>query len=218
MTKDFSIQILAEDLKLLLDSLQIDKAVFIGHSMGGLTVQAFFEKYPEQVLGLGLWDTGVKMPFGYGIKTTFYILGQMSFLIGLLLSYPISPLFRFMLAQCWKVMFKEGGKSPAYLKYVPSVKALSKKAVIRAAAALSEYDGQKAAQMNQIPTMLLQGKYDKMAPPMPLALKLKKLIPHAKLYIVEKAGHFPPNEQPDEVKTYLDEILKSNFFLRQKDG
>jgi pimeloyl-ACP methyl ester carboxylesterase len=59
--------------------------------------------------------------------------------------------------------------------------------------------------------MLLQGKYDKMAAPMPLAQKLQKLIPHAKLYLVENAGHFPPNEQPDEVKTYLDEFLKAIF-------
>lgn len=46
---EFSYDLLAEDLKALMDSLFIPKAHLIGHSMGGKTVMRFAELYPDQV-------------------------------------------------------------------------------------------------------------------------------------------------------------------------
>ncbi len=45
---------LAEQIKQLLWHLGIDKAVWIGHSLGGYVSLAFAEKFPAQVQGLGL--------------------------------------------------------------------------------------------------------------------------------------------------------------------
>ena len=46
---EFSYDLLAEDLKTLMDSLFIPRAHLIGHSMGGKTVMRFAELYPDQV-------------------------------------------------------------------------------------------------------------------------------------------------------------------------
>lgn len=45
---------MAEDLRLFMDALEIDEAVLIGHSMGGILIQDFTVTYPERVTGLVL--------------------------------------------------------------------------------------------------------------------------------------------------------------------
>jgi pimeloyl-ACP methyl ester carboxylesterase len=50
----FSMRLLAEDLVALLDRLKIDKAVVVGHSMGGYVALAFAHAYPNRLAGLGL--------------------------------------------------------------------------------------------------------------------------------------------------------------------
>ncbi|HEX5076835.1 MAG TPA: alpha/beta hydrolase [Gemmatimonadaceae bacterium] len=49
---------LVEDLRQLLDSLRIDRAVLGGWSMGGNEITRFAERYPERVAGLIYFDAG----------------------------------------------------------------------------------------------------------------------------------------------------------------
>ena len=44
-----------------MDSLQMHKAVFIGHSMGGAVALTLGLQHPERVLGLGLVGTGARL-------------------------------------------------------------------------------------------------------------------------------------------------------------
>ncbi len=53
----YSMTDMASDIAGLLDRLQIDKAVIVGHSMGGYVALAFARAFPERVLGLGLVST-----------------------------------------------------------------------------------------------------------------------------------------------------------------
>ncbi len=50
----YSMRLLAEDLLHLLDRLEIEKAVVVGHSMGGYVALAFAKAYPQRLSGLGL--------------------------------------------------------------------------------------------------------------------------------------------------------------------
>lgn len=56
---DYTAYAMAEDLKELLDTLFIKKATFLGHSMGGRTVLAFGEKFPEMVEKMIIEDMGI---------------------------------------------------------------------------------------------------------------------------------------------------------------
>ncbi|HLF79667.1 MAG TPA: alpha/beta hydrolase [Dehalococcoidia bacterium] len=47
----------AEDLRALLDTLGIDRAVLVAQSMGGRTCMGFAAAYPQRVLGLVMCDT-----------------------------------------------------------------------------------------------------------------------------------------------------------------
>ncbi|KAA2240528.1 alpha/beta hydrolase [Chitinophaga agrisoli] len=54
LTYPLSIDSMADFVHAILLAEGIDKAVIAGHSMGGYVALAFAEKYPDQVLGLGL--------------------------------------------------------------------------------------------------------------------------------------------------------------------
>lgn len=51
---DYEITDMAEDIVMLLNSLQIERATLIGHSLGGYVSLAFAENYPEKLSGLSL--------------------------------------------------------------------------------------------------------------------------------------------------------------------
>lgn len=209
LAKDVSIDALASDINALLEQLKVQKAILVGHSMGGMVSQAFYHKYPEKVIALGLWDTGSRFGFGYGIGTLFYQIRILLAVFGMLLVYPITPLFMGILAKSWRIGFKKMGKSELYRKYVGDVRSLKKKAVTRAVLALSSTNLTDKLKNIKVPTMILQGKADKYEVPIQAARILEKNIQNSKLYIVEKASHFAPIEQIDEVKKYFSEFLSS---------
>ncbi|BDD86544.1 3-oxoadipate enol-lactonase [Desulfofustis limnaeus] len=58
----YTIELLTEDVRALLDALEIDAVHFVGLSMGGFTAQMLALEYPERVLSLSLCDTACAMP------------------------------------------------------------------------------------------------------------------------------------------------------------
>jgi pimeloyl-ACP methyl ester carboxylesterase len=55
----YTVADMAADIAGLLDALQIEKAVIVGHSMGGYVALAFARAYPQRLAGLGLVSTQV---------------------------------------------------------------------------------------------------------------------------------------------------------------
>ena len=60
----------------------------------------------------------------------------------------------------------------------------------------------------QLPTLLIWGKNDTVTPPF-VAEEFHKLIPHSKLYFIDKCGHAPMMEVPGEFNDLLDNFLQS---------
>ena len=53
----YTMSIMAADVLALMDKLEIDRAVLVGHSMGGYVCLAFAHEYPDRLSGLGLIAT-----------------------------------------------------------------------------------------------------------------------------------------------------------------
>lgn len=56
-----TLQLWAQDLAALLDALEIERAVIIGHSMGGVITQRFGIDFPEKTLGLLFMSTSSRL-------------------------------------------------------------------------------------------------------------------------------------------------------------
>lgn len=52
-----SMELMADCVKAVLDHLNIQKSVMIGHSMGGYVTLSFAEKFPENLFGMGLFHS-----------------------------------------------------------------------------------------------------------------------------------------------------------------
>ncbi len=50
----YTVEMMADDLVALIQRLELDKPVLLGHSLGGYVALAFAEKYPELISGFGL--------------------------------------------------------------------------------------------------------------------------------------------------------------------
>lgn len=60
----------------------------------------------------------------------------------------------------------------------------------------------------QVPTLLIWGKNDIVTPPF-VAEEFKKLIPNSQLEFIDKCGHAPMMEVPNEFNTILENFLQS---------
>jgi pimeloyl-ACP methyl ester carboxylesterase len=54
---EHSIALMAQSVKVVLDSLSIDQCVVVGHSMGGYVALSFARQYPDVIKGLGLFHS-----------------------------------------------------------------------------------------------------------------------------------------------------------------
>ena len=57
----------ADDLAAMLDALEVDRALVVGHSMGAFVSVRFAERHPDRVAGLVLIDGGLPVPNPGGI-------------------------------------------------------------------------------------------------------------------------------------------------------
>lgn len=55
---EVSVYHMADDINVLMDKLKINKAVIAGFSRGGIITSAFYDAYPDKILGLMLVDGG----------------------------------------------------------------------------------------------------------------------------------------------------------------
>ncbi len=162
-----------------LDGLEIERASLIGHSMGGAIAQTVALEFPERVAGLALVGTGAKLrvapQFLQGIQNDFEntarLLVENYFAPGAALSFKEKSL-RQLLAT---------GSAVTYNDF----------------AACDAFDVRERVSLINAPTLVVCGRDDKMTP-LKSSEYLAQHVPHARLAIIENAGHMVMLEQAGE--------------------
>lgn len=191
----YSMRLLAEDLRALMDNMKIDKAVMAGHSMGGYVCLAFAKAYPNRLAGLGLVATQAAADL---------------------------PERRASRQQMIEEVRRKGIKAvaetmaPALTCQASLVEVLRKmimpmnpKGVVSSLKGMAERpNAQEWLSTITVPTVVIAGTEDKIIP-LERPKIMVQLLGRAWLAEVNGAGHVPMMEQPEAVSQALLQLLNS---------
>jgi pimeloyl-ACP methyl ester carboxylesterase len=168
----------------------LNRAAFIGHSMGGAIALEMALQYPENVLALGLLATGTRLPIPPDILTD-----------------AASP-----------TTYRKATEAISHLAFSPSTDAHLIELVVRRMAeirqsvmhgdllACNDFDVTERIERIRQSTLVLCGTDDRMTP-LRYSQFLADTIPSGKLVVVPTAGHMVMLERPQAVAEALDSFL-----------
>jgi pimeloyl-ACP methyl ester carboxylesterase len=211
----YTLAFFAQTVARLLDTLGIDMAVLVGHSMGAAVAQRLALAQPRQaerlvLIGGGLPTQPRRPPAPVwlfltpGLGEIFYTslrrsqeqayatLGPYYHDLG-----GMPPADRaFLRERVWARVWSAGQRRA----FLSALRWLAIDQMMRA------NSFRMLLASLQIPTTIIWGEYDLIAPPAAGAA-MAELLPQAQLHVVAGSGHLPHQEQPDQVIEALHEIL-----------
>ncbi len=191
------------DLYSVIDGLNLDKPVLCGLSMGGYIALRAVEKEQKRFKALILCDTRSQSDDNEGKLKRAMAINQIN-------TEGLSAFVEPFVTNCfWKqTVRKQTGLFNGILESSKKHNPIGVKGGL--IAMLSRTDTTKALKKFKLPTLILVGKYDALTPPEVME-KMAKKIKKSDFYVVPKAGHMAPLENPKFVN---DKIMK---FLRDLD-
>ncbi|MFC1665463.1 3-oxoadipate enol-lactonase [Pseudomonadota bacterium] len=194
----YSIAMFVEDVKGLLDALDIEKVHFVGLSMGGFIGQLFAATYPERVTSLALCDTACTMPpksLWNGRIETAETEGVEGLIEGTLGRWFTQP-------------FRDSG-NPAIDNITAMIRQTGVVGYINCAKAIRDMEQCDILGKITAPTMVLVGEDDP-ACPVSSAQVLHKGIADSEYFVIKNAAHLPNIEKRDEFNALLLSFLKKH--------
>lgn len=182
---------LAKFVNRFLEARDLKDVHLLGNSLGGHVGLVHTLKHPERIRSLIL--TGSSGLFENGMGD----------------SYPKRGDYEFIKKKTELTFYDPSIANKELVDEVYSIVNNRIKAIKIIALAKSAIRNNLGEELNQIkqPTLLVWGKNDNITPPF-VAEEFHKLIPNSELYFVDKCGHAPMMEVPDEFNAILHKFLK----------
>ncbi|MEH7344749.1 alpha/beta hydrolase [Bacillus sp. JJ1532] len=190
---DYTIEKFSEDLRKLMESLNITSAVLVGLSMGGAIVQRFALDHPNLVRALIL------------VGTTAYGLGPMvqaKNVINRIDEIGIEEASKEVIRHSFSSTTSQSVVKWAENEVIKTPKHVAKQAI----RSLDSFDVRQEIHSLNIPTMIIVGEEDDITP-VKESEYLYDNIKGSELYIISKAAHFPMLEQPFEFNSHMLKFL-----------
>jgi pimeloyl-ACP methyl ester carboxylesterase len=182
---------LAKFVHKFLDARALDKVHLMGNSLGGHVALVHTLKHPERIKSLIL--TGSSGLFENGMGD----------------SYPKRGDYEYIKKKTELTFYNPNTATKELVDEVYSITNNRLKAIKIIALAKSAIRNNLGEELNQIkqPTLLVWGNNDTITPPF-VAREFNKLIPNSELHFIDKCGHAPMMEVPDEFNAILHKFLK----------
>lgn len=186
-----SVSGLAKYVNRFLEALKLEGVHLLGNSLGGHVALVHVLKNPERVKSLIL--TGSSGLFENGMGD----------------SYPKRGDYEFIKAKTALTFYDPAVATKELVDEVFSITNNRLKAIKIIALAKSAIRNNLGEELNQIklPTLLIWGNNDTITPPF-VGKEFNRLIPNRELHFIDKCGHAPMMEVPDEFNTILHGFLK----------
>ncbi|HKE56060.1 MAG TPA: alpha/beta fold hydrolase [Pyrinomonadaceae bacterium] len=190
---------MAADVAVLMDSLNISHAIIGGLSMGGYVTLAFYRNYPARVKALVLADTRPQADTEEAKQIRAQQVEQV-------LAKGMSPIVDAMLP---KLLAPETvSKRPEVVKRIRDMMFKTKPG--GAAAALQgmacRYNQGELLSKINVPTLIVVGSEDAITP-VPDSERMHAAISGSRLVIIENAGHVSNVEQPEQFNQAFSDFL-----------
>jgi len=182
---------LAKFVNKFLDARNLDAVNLLGNSLGGHVALVHTLKHPERIKSLIL--TGSSGLFENGMGD----------------SYPKRGDYEYIKKKTELTFYDPNTATKDLVDEVYSIVNNRLKAIKIIALAKSAIRNNLGEELNQIkqPTLLVWGNNDTITPPF-VGREFNKLIPNSELHFVDKCGHAPMMEVPDEFNAILHKFLK----------
>jgi pimeloyl-ACP methyl ester carboxylesterase len=202
-TAGHSLANLAEDVRAVVEGLDLHGAVLVGHSMGGVAVQAFMTRFPElaaeRVAGIVLLSTLDKAPFGSHSTRTKKRIEALAGRAPDMSWVWNSENFGFLLA---RLGFGKDPQ-PSHVELVRQMlRDCPPETRLDAPRALMGLDLTGDLPRINVPTLVVVGTSDMLTPPAQ-ARSIAKLIPGARLEVFPGGGHMLMLERADELNRLI---------------
>jgi pimeloyl-ACP methyl ester carboxylesterase len=168
--------------------LGIDKCYVAGHSMGGAVALSLALAHPDLLKGLILITTGAKLRIVPEILKGLNTDKEKA----------IQTIMDFGFAQTSPANLKEGG--------VKEMMECKTEVIYGDFNACEHFDATDSVNRIKVPTLIIAGKYDLLAPPK-FSEYLHRQIEGSRLVLVEDAGHMVTLEKPKEVNEAIQEFI-----------
>lgn len=175
-----------------------EPAILVGHSMGGFVAQEAYARFPELVRGLVLCFTSAAFGGGEGAR---------QFIAARIAPLDEGKTMAEIAAQLMPTM--RGTRSDAEgLALAERVMAAVPPATYRRAVRLlTTFDRRTQLSAIRVPTLLVAGSDDRVAPPAVMQRMAQK-IPGAEYALLPGCGHLGPMDQPDPFNAALADFLE----------
>jgi len=182
---------LAKFLNKFIDALQLEKIHLLGNSMGGHVGLVHVLKHPEKIKSLIL--TGSSGLFENGMGD----------------SYPKRGDYEYIKTKTELTFYDPKTATKELVDEVYAIVNNRLKAIKIIALAKSAIRNNLGSELNKVllPTLLIWGNNDTITPPF-VAKEFNKLIPNSELHFIDKCGHAPMMEVPDEFNAILHGFIK----------
>ena len=206
----YTLEQFADDLRGLLDHLNTSQAVFVGLSMGGYTLFAFYRKYADRINGLVLADTRAQADTEEG-RTGRFNMAQTAYRQG------ASAIADLMLPKLLSPASQQG--RPELVQQVRGIiTATQISGIAGDLMAMAERpDSTPLLKEIACPTLVIVGELDQATPPAD-ARVMAEGIRGARLEVIPRAAHLANLEEPEAFNQALVEFLETITLPRRDRG
>ncbi len=199
----YEMELLAGDVLELLDSLQIERAVIMGHSMGGYVTLAAWKLAPARFLALGLIDSHASADTPEGRQGRLQMAEKVAAQGSQVAAEAMLPR-----------LFAPGRTAgdPAWEQVRAMILNTPTAGIIGAQHAMAARpDSNSTLPSINVPALILTGDQDQIIP-IARAEAVAAAIPNSTLKVIANAGHMTMLEQPAATTATIQEFLRGAGF------
>lgn len=193
-TGQLTIQNLSDDIFDLVSALELDKVFLVGHSLGGIIAVDFALRYPDNLLGIILEDTGPPNGLPSGILTQSLFLP---------LEFGSKILMRNTLRLAG--IPRKGELAKALVEDALSA---TQGQYLAFSKAVSSWQVEHELSNIHIPVLLIWGGKDRIMPPT-IGKQYLHLLNQAEMVIFPNCGHSPHLERPNAFSKVLIQFIEN---------